>query len=419
MSTRFTWLLGILILLSIGLLVACGSHFSASSDGLLLVPSQDSQVIQTFSFNLTNGKVSTINNPPATNGKGSSVVLDPTGAFAYVLVDQNTIATYKVNSNGTLSPVGKQHFAKASIPIPGVPTPDSVAVVPAALAMASSGKFLFSANRQTTDSAGRSIPGSVSVFSVGGNAALSEVSGSPFFAFAPVPGAAAQTDFTALAVTPTTFPVANAVCSGAAQPPPKAQYLYVTDALNNEVWEFAVASSGALGNPPSHTSAFAADSVPSGVAVDPCGRFVYVANLNAGNISAYTICTAVTSTCAQSDGSLTPVSGSPFSAGNGPGPIATDAFGNFLYVVDTLANTISDYKIGQSSGALTPLAPATVATGTTPVSIAIRSDDSWMFVANYGSATVSQYAITPATGVLNPAGTGITTDNFPWGVAVK
>jgi hypothetical protein len=225
MSTRFTWLLGILILLSIGLLAACSSHFSASIDGLLLVPSQDSQVVQTFSFDLVNGQISTISNPPVTNGKGSVVVLDPAGTFAYVLVNQNTIATYKVNSNGSLSPMGKQGFAKASIPVNGAPNPESVAVVPFALAMASSGKFLFVANRQTTDGAGRSIPGSVSVFSIGGNAALSEVSGSPFFAFAPVPGAAAQTDFTALAVTPTTFPIANAVCSGAAQPPPTAQYL--------------------------------------------------------------------------------------------------------------------------------------------------------------------------------------------------
>jgi hypothetical protein len=42
-----------------------------------------------------------------------------------------------------------------------------------------------------------------------------------------------------------------------------------------------------------------------------------------------------------------------------------------------------------------------------------------LFVTNYLSATISQFLITPSTGALTPIGTGIVTDNFPWGVAVK
>jgi 6-phosphogluconolactonase (cycloisomerase 2 family) len=60
-----------------------------------------------------------------------------------------------------------------------------------------------------------------------------------------------------------------------------------------------------------------------------------------------------------------------------------------------------------------------VGVGSSPVSLAIRGDDNWLFVTNYVSATVSQFIITPASGTLTPAGTGIVTDNFPWGVAVK
>jgi 6-phosphogluconolactonase (cycloisomerase 2 family) len=67
---------------------------------------------------------------------------------------------------------------------------------------------------------------------------------------------------------------------------------------------------------------------------------------------------------------------------------------------------------------LTALTPATVNTGTQPTSIVIRGDDNWLFVTNYQSASVSQYSITPATGALSLAST-ITTDNYPFGVAVK
>ncbi len=93
-------------------------------------------------------------------------------------------------------------------------------------------------------------------------------------------------------------------------------------------------------------------------------------------------------------------------------------YGNNVYTVGTLSNTLSGFKISPVSGSLTALTPATVTTGSNPTSIAIRGDDNWMFVTNYQSASVSQYSITPATGALSVQST-ITTDNYPFGVAVK
>jgi 6-phosphogluconolactonase (cycloisomerase 2 family) len=95
-----------------------------------------------------------------------------------------------------------------------------------------------------------------------------------------------------------------------------------------------------------------------------------------------------------------------------------DPYGNNVYIVGTLSNTVSALKISSVSGGVSPLGTATVATGLQPTAITIRKDDNWLFVSNYNAATVSQYAITPATGALSvlPA---IPTDNYPWGVAVK
>src|ERR1017187_5749891 len=64
MSKRLAWLFGVVVLISIGLLVACGSNYDPSSNGLLLVGSQGSGLIETFSFNLFNGHLSEISNTP-------------------------------------------------------------------------------------------------------------------------------------------------------------------------------------------------------------------------------------------------------------------------------------------------------------------------------------------------------------------
>jgi 6-phosphogluconolactonase (cycloisomerase 2 family) len=170
-------------------------------------------------------------------------------------------------------------------------------------------------------------------------------------------------------------------------------------------------------------------SVPAGVAVDPCDRFVYVANHLTNTVSAYTICngkaTQSTQNCPQSplppDGSLVAV-GPPVSlsgGANGPGQILVDPFGNYVYVLDMLSNHVSTLKIGSVSGSLTVGNPAVVQTGGAPAAMAIRGDDSWLFVTNFGSATLSQFSITPATGALNPLFTTTTTDNQPFGLAVK
>jgi 6-phosphogluconolactonase (cycloisomerase 2 family) len=397
-------------LVSIGFLVACGSHYSSNSstNGLVIVPNQGSQVLQAFGITLSTGHVSQINTSPAVPGQPTAIVLDPAGAYAYVTLTPDSalansvtvasIASYKVNSDGTLTAGGTPVSMNAP----------AGAVSPVAIAMDMSGKFLFVAD-QATSNGTTSIAGTVSAFSIGSAGSLTEVASSPFAV--PAIAGGSEANIVSVAITPTTFPSANAVCSK--QTPPATEYLYAADASANQVWELQVnTSSGALGPPaPSSTiPGFAAGSVPSGVVVDPCNRFVYAANYGSNNVSAYTI--------NPTDGSLLSA-GTAAAAGNGPGPLAVDPLGNFLYVVDKLSNQVSAYRISSALGTLSALSPATVATGTTPAAIAIRSDDTWLFVTNYNSASISQFAITPATGVLSPAATAISTDNLPLGVAVK
>jgi len=457
MSKLWAWVLGLVVLVAIGFLVACGSTYNSSHDGLVLITSQGSALIETFSFSLQSGHAAAIQNSPndtanktcVLNAIPSSIVVDPAGAFAYTILTANTacnttnstsmtgIATFKVNSDGTMTAVGQlTPLLSATVGIcPGgpnsIPVQESgVAVNPSRLVMDSAGKFLFVADNATVDSNGIPAPGAVTVFVIGSGGSLTEVAGSPFTV--PASCAAQPNNLGSLAVTPTVLPPslfgqAQSVCS-APNTPPVSEYLYAADSVNNGVWEFTVnTSTGVLGNPPSSSSPqfFATGSTPMGVAVDPCDRFVYVSNSISNNVSAYNICTATSSAtqpqCPGDTGKLVPVSGSPFAVSNGaqgPGPLVVDPYGNYVYVLDTLSNTISPFRISPVSGALTIMNPATVATGQGAKSIAIRSDDNWMFVTDYIAATVSQFAIAPATGALSPQAP-ITTDNYPWGVAVK
>ena len=418
MSKRF-WLLGFVALVFVALLVACGSSYNSSSNGLVLVGSQGSSVIQTFSLNPGSGHVASVAN--STNDTGNStcllnglpgpMVIDPKGAYAYVIMQPTSqcsgsqlgIAVFQVKSNGSTAQVGNL-------------VPDTN---PVSLAMDSTGKFLFVAE---------GTAGLVNVYAIGSGGTLTGVQGTFNF----VNGQGFQTpNIVAVAPTPTVFPavgingVQNAVCSVGTSPP-TAEYLYAADSNNHVVWQFSVdMTTGALGNPQTATNqvlSYSPDALPAGVAVDACDRFVYVSGNLHNKINAYTICTAVIqNVCPSADGSLVPVSGSPFAvtgSANGLGQIVVDPNGNDVYVIGTLSNTVSGFKISPVTGALTALTPATVATGASPKSIAIRADNAWMFVTNFGSQSVSQYAITPATGALTTA-QPIVTDNLPFGVAVK
>src|SRR5260370_38359737 len=117
MRTRFAWIAVVLVLVLLGFVVACSTKYSSSSNGLVVIASRDSKVMQTFSLNLSNGHVSQINNTsgPPTPGLPSSVVIDPAGAFVYLLVTQDptlpagattitAIPTFKVATVVSLPP---------------------------------------------------------------------------------------------------------------------------------------------------------------------------------------------------------------------------------------------------------------------------------------------------------------------------
>lgn len=167
-----------------------------------------------------------------------------------------------------------------------------------------------------------------------------------------------------------------------------------------------------------------AGPTPIGIATDLAGKFLFVANQGSfdltqpGSISVFSI----------SGTSLTPVSGSPFStespgatAGTGPVSVAVSASGNYLYVANQFANSVSSFQIS-SSGALTQLNTYPVGTSPSAVFLSVGQGTtppgSYLYVANTGSNNISAFSVCDAqnaSGCTTPNGvlTPVTGSPFP------
>jgi 6-phosphogluconolactonase (cycloisomerase 2 family) len=173
---------------------------------------------------------------------------------------------------------------------------------------------------------------------------------------------------------------------------------YLIDLLNGGFTEKGTTTAGAF---------------PSSIAVDPSGKFTYVANTNDNTISTYTI--------DSSSGELNSTCGiSPLCPSTGKYPIAVtvDPSGKFAYVVNEGDGTISAYSIG-SGGALTAIG-SPVSTGTIPISIvtvSVGSLGEFAYVANMGDYTISAYSI-GSTGALTAIGSPVSTGTIPVSITV-
>src|SRR5205814_1843218 len=135
--------------------------------------------------------------------------------------------------------------------------------------------FLFVANPGALTTP--ATPGTISVFAVSGTT-LTEVPGSPF---------------PAVSFTNPTNPIGP---SGLAvvNIPSVGDELYVANETDGTVTAYKVDSAGALSQPVSYTVGIS----PTGVGVARTGNFLYVANSGSNNVSAFVVCTEISTQCA-------------------------------------------------------------------------------------------------------------------------
>lgn len=138
------------------------------------------------------------------------------------------------------------------------------------------------------------------------------------------------------------------------------------------------------------------------IAITPSDTFAYVSD-GLSSVAAYSINSMT--------GGLTPLAGSPFTAGVGTSALAMTPNGKFLYVATTPA--IAGFSIN-ADGSLTSIG-SPVPFPAPPLSISIDTTGAYLYVLNNASNSVSIFQINGTTGVLTVQ-PGITTPAAPTGI---
>jgi len=172
-------------------------------------------------------------------------------------------------------------------------------------------------------------------------------------------------------------------------------------------------SSGALAPvaPPVPTN----DENTNSVSVDPSGKFVYVTS--SGDVWDIDFGSIVPFSINSTTGALTSTTGGIYGGGVNTTPeyfnsIAFHPSGKFAYAADGGASpegsfggdsSVSMYTVDSTTGALTSI--GIIAAGTGPNSIALDPTGKFAYEANFGSNDVSMYTIDATTGALASTGT--------------
>jgi 6-phosphogluconolactonase (cycloisomerase 2 family) len=160
------------------------------------------------------------------------------------------------------------------------------------------------------------------------------------------------------------------------------------------VFGFTVGSGGAL--TPVSGSPWTAGIKPSAIVSDPTNHFVYITDYPSNELIGYTIL----------DGStLSFLSNGPFKTGNEPSAITIDPGGRFIYLTNQLDNTVSAYAIDLATGTPTTVVNVTGSPSNTTEAepIALIVDPAlgrFVYTANYLGPSVSGFVLDPTAGSL-------------------
>ena len=168
-------------------------------------------------------------------------------------------------------------------------------------------------------------------------------------------------DYDSGALTTIGTPVAAGNDPVALVPSPNGLFIYVINHIDSTVQEFAVQGDGSL---VSKNTYKINGSLPTSIAIDPAGKFLYVTFTYQTGYSATTPGPGgVAIFPVNSDNSLGSVS--TVNVGNNPVGVSVSYFNHFVYVLDqepSPAATILGFSQNATTGALTPIAGTNITT---------------------------------------------------------
>jgi YVTN family beta-propeller protein len=335
--------------------IALGGCSSSNSGHLAYVATGNG--VFAFRINDNTGAPTTIFSAPFIVGRSpAAIVITPSGNQAYISNElDNTISLVKIDtSSGALSEV--------------LPRTTVAGLSPAAMLMDPAGSVLYVAEQGTNDVASYSVASDgslnlVSTVSVGSSPSGMVLSNSGDLLFVAVQAFSKIYAFTISSGTLTPaagspFAVPNGVISVAIDP--TASFLYAPNPTANTISGFSILPGGVLSQ--LSTSPYGNTTnplkTPVANAVDPTGKFLYVANFASTSISEFNV---------SGTGDLTAVTTSSASAGTNPDFFAFDPNGKYMYVANEGSNSITEFLLN-SDGTLT--SQNTIQVGAVPRSIA-------------------------------------------------
>jgi 6-phosphogluconolactonase len=334
-------------------LAACLSCGSTESHYVYATLSSANQLIA-YREDPNSGVLTQIAGSPYSVGDGAhSVVIHPSGKYLYEAnpgQDENDIWQFSIASNGSLTVTGN---------------PASVAPYasqPTILAMDPGGNYLYVMNSGSNN---------LSIFSIAsGSGTLSQVPNSPF----------------PIGCSPLNMQIA-----------PSGSFLYLTCSSSTPTTlGLIVGYSLNSGQPTIIGTATSTDGLnPNGLAIDPTGTYLYVANTGSNTIAIFSM---------GSTGALTELSGSPFAdIYNDPTALTLDPKGQYLFVANQSSNNVAVYSItnGVPTGLTTSTTTFAFTAESKPSFIMVDPGGNYLFVGNTGSPPgVQSFQI--SAGNLNP-----------------
>jgi DNA-binding beta-propeller fold protein YncE len=138
------------------------------------------------------------------------------------------------------------------------------------------------------------------------------------------------------------------------------------------------------------------------IAVQGDSRVLHVANLRTGQRMTFAANGLGDSLMISRDGESTATTEMSVLPEDGPGWLAIDPSGQYLYVVNHTSQSVSAFSINWKTGELKPVVASPFPAAEKPSSVEVNPDGTGLSVAHFPDSTVSYFRIDPATGALTP-----------------
>lgn len=327
--------------------------------------------------------------------------------FLYATTTSNQILGFSIASTGALTPIASTAGPANSPSIAGADwgllfADSSSNQVVAESQNIQTGLLTAVSGSPFTLGSARGGPNSIMIVTSGsGNLYASEPNGTivGFGISGNAPSAPLPSSPYAAGVAPTQMAFAQLASSSSL-----ALCLYASDSgdPNGGVLGFTIGSDGSLSPITGSPFATAPNAGPSyllNTANSTGNQFLFVSLSNAGQIAGFSI--------DNSTGALTPIPGSPFTAGKGPGTLINSLPADQLLVINTGDHTVEAFNIA-TNGVLTPIgSPVAVGSANSGIAFHPESAESYsqLYAADTAASSIEIVTVDNSSGALSAGGT--------------